>query len=130
MRTILFFILLGISIQSHAAISPVYKECMQRGYQVSGDSCVFPDGSKCSLESFNNGTCGEAFFTDDYCIPEGQVVWDENRCCEGLAPYLEEGVAGQPTCEPEKSMFGGIAFWIGLFIIPGFLFAIMFQKKK
>lgn len=90
--------ILFMSSISMAAINPVYKECMQRGYSLSGDSCVFPDGTACDLEQFNNGECGQEWFTDDYCIPEGEYVWDDDKCCEGLEAYLPEGVDGQASC--------------------------------
>jgi hypothetical protein len=85
-------------LQGMAAINPVYKECMQRGYTVSGDSCIFPDGSACDLESFNEGACGTEWLTDEYCIPEGEYVWDDEKCCEGTDAYLPEDVAGQARC--------------------------------
>ncbi len=76
---------------------------MQRGYQVTTegevDYCVMPDGSKCVLEDFNAQTCGQNFFSQDYCIEEGEYVWDAEKCCRGLVAYLPEGMAGQARCE-------------------------------
>jgi hypothetical protein len=91
-----FLITLSISFHflSFAAINPIYKECMQRGYNVSGEYCVFPDSSQCLLEDFNGGKCGQKWMTDDYCIPEGSYVWDADKCCEGLVAYLPKDVAG------------------------------------
>lgn len=83
--------------QVQAAIDPKYKECTQRGYQLDGNYCVFPDGSRCLLDEFNEGECGEEFMTNDYCVPEGRYVWD-GPCCEGLVAYLPPDVAGQATC--------------------------------
>lgn len=101
---LLLFLFVVLSVHGlKAAINPVYKDCMQRGYAVDGDSCVFPDGSKCLLEEFNSGECGQAFFNVDYCVPEGGYVWD-GPCCEGLEPYLPEGVAGQATCQPVENV--------------------------
>lgn len=63
-----------------ASVSPVYKECVQRGYQLEEDFeqgisyCIFPDNSKCLIEDFNNGVCGQEFMTEDYCIEEGIMV--------------------------------------------------------
>lgn len=88
---------------SFAAIDPKYKECMQRGYGVQGDSCKFPDGSLCALTDFNAGNCGSEWLTMDYCVEEGEYVWDEDRCCEGLAPYLPQNANGQATCQPAVS---------------------------
>lgn len=89
-----------------AAINPVYKECMQRGYDTSTNTntgeahCVFPDGSTCPIEDFNSGTCGQEWMTEDYCVEQGVPVWDEDMCCAGLEPYLPEGMVGQATCQP------------------------------
>jgi hypothetical protein len=94
-----------IPLFSFAAINPLYKECSQRGYQISGNSCVFPDSTKCLLEDFNTGKCGQKWMTDDYCVPEGQHVWDGERCCEGLVAYLPKGVAGQATCQSKQATF-------------------------
>jgi hypothetical protein len=86
-----------------AAVSPFYKECQQRGYQIQGEKCSLPDGSQCLIEEFNAGTCGQKFKTEDYCIKRDGRVWDKNKCCHGLKPYLPEGVLGQPTCQPIKT---------------------------
>ena len=69
---------------------------------IPGDSVRFPDGSVCAIEAFNAHECGEAWMTDDYCIPEGAAVWDDDKCCEGLEPFLEAGVDGQETCQKKK----------------------------
>ena len=90
---------------SYTAINPVYKECMQRGYEVKGDYCVFPDSSQCLLTEFNDGQCGQKWMTEDYCIPQGRYVWDEDKCCEGLVAFLPKNVAGQATCQPKTSSF-------------------------
>ena len=119
---------------TEAAIDPVYKECSQRGYQLEGNYCVFPDSTKCLLEEFNNGKCGQKWMTDDYCIPQGQYVWDKGKCCEGLVAYLPEGMAGQASCQPKSKVmlkktffesFGGIAL-----IVLALLGLLFFLKRK
>ncbi len=108
-RILLLFFLSHFLLTGHGMINPFYKEVMQRGYEVMpGDSVKFPDGSVCSIEAFNNLQCGQQWMTDDYCIPEGQAVWDDDKCCEGLEPYLKPGVDGQATCQEikKKSGFG------------------------
>lgn len=102
MKQVLIVLAIIWGIQLQAAINPLYQECMQRGYTVDGDSCVMPDGSKCFLEDFNTGACGSEFFEKEYCVPEGEYVWD-GPCCEGLVPYLPDDVAGQATCQPRSS---------------------------
>jgi hypothetical protein len=104
-----------------AIIDPYYKEVMERGYDMKGDSVIFPDGTSCLIVDFNNRTCGQKWMTSNYCIPEGGYVWDNNRCCEGLEPYLPEGVAGQPTCR--KKILIKESTRSGLIIITTFIFA-------
>jgi hypothetical protein len=138
MRHLLLLTLLSLSFfQLHAAINPDYKECLQRGYSLSGDSCVFPDGSACDLDAFNNGECGQEWMTDDYCVEEGEYVWDDDRCCEGLEPYLEKGVDGQATCE--KISAGGVdpdrgernsMYWILLIAFIMLIIISIYLKKR
>lgn len=80
-------------------INPRYKEAMQRGFPMRGDSVVMPDGTVCHIDDFNLGLCGLTWQTQDYCVPEGRYVWDENKCCPGLVAYLPEGEDGQATCQ-------------------------------
>lgn len=114
----------------HAAISPHYKEVVQRSYDlIGGDSVRFPDGSTCKIDDFNNGVCGQKWMTSDYCVSEGGQVWDADRCCEGLIPYLEEGSDGQEVCREESflSYFSSktiLYFFIGV-LIPLSLFVIL-----
>ncbi len=131
---LLFCLVLFILIPSlsKGAINPVYKECMQRGYNLSGDYCVFPDSSQCLLEDFNAGECGQKWMTDDYCIPQGNYVWDAERCCEGLVAYLPEGMAGQATCQSKQaSLFKKIFFdYYGGAILLTLLLALLFLYFK
>lgn len=92
------FFLLNTTV--FAKINPFYKEAEQRGYTITqGDSVIFPDGSQCSIADFNERQCGQEWMTDNYCIGEGDKVWDEYRCCVGLEPHLEENTDGHKTCE-------------------------------
>lgn len=131
-------------LQGMAAINPVYKECMQRGYTVSGDSCIFPDGSACDLESFNKGACGTEWLTDNYCIPEGEYVWDDEKCCEGTEAYLPEDVAGQARCvsieeiprsgvddNPESSKkVRGTSFYVMLILFVVLIVVSIYLKRR
>ena len=136
-KTILLILSTLVPFLIQATINPVYKECSQRGYQLDGKYCVFPDSTKCLLEDFNNGKCGEKWMTDDYCIPEGRYVWDAGRCCEGLVAYLPKGMAGQASCQPKSKVmakktffdsYGGIALL--LFALLGILFFLKRKKQK
>lgn len=133
-KTILIIAVLGFVLPANAEIDPKYKECMQRGYTVDGDFCVFPDGSKCDIEAFNEGTCGQEFMTTDYCIEEGNYVWDNDKCCKGLAPYLPAGIDGQPTCQQKSAVIMKEVtnnYWIwGLVIILTAVYLFMSRKNK
>ncbi|MEO1628694.1 MAG: hypothetical protein AAFV25_26335 [Bacteroidota bacterium] len=120
-----------------AAINPLYKECAQRGYSINGDYCIFPDSSQCLLEEFNEQKCGQKWFTENYCVEEGQYVWDEDRCCNGLVAYLPPGVAGQARCVPkhkavQDQLMGGDSRWYGLLIalLLGALVVLRFQQNR
>ncbi len=127
-----------------AALDPEFKECLQRGYeQTYGEDetsyCIFPDGNKCVLGEFNNGTCGAQYKNENYCIAEGLPVWDTKKCCPGTEAYLKPYHTGQASCiqistiekiydqirfNPFTWMYaGGI---ISIFII----FFIIFKTKK
>jgi len=91
-----------------AAMNPDLKECMQRGYEIKASPnqetlCIFPDNSNCTIKDFNQGVCGVEFMIEDYCVPEGKVVWDKDKCCEGLKPHLV--TIGQATCQPFSVRF-------------------------
>ena len=87
-----------------AAADPELKECIQRGYETEysqdGNTsyCVLPDKSKCVLEDFNNGTCGTQYKNEDYCVAEGGLVWDTNKCCADTEAYLLPYHLGQTSC--------------------------------
>ncbi len=118
-----------------AAIDPVYKEAMQRGYPIEGDSVVLPDGSKCLLEDFNNQLCGKEFFDKDYCVEEGSYVWDNDACCEGLVPYLPMGVDGQATCVKKGKVdfsetLRNPMLWVGILAFTAVVFFSLMLAKK
>ena len=116
-----------------ATINPVYKECSQRGYQIEGNYCVFPDSTKCLLEEFNSGECGKKWMTDDYCIPEGRYVWDSDRCCEGLVAYLPKGMAGQASCVKKSEALAKRTFidsYGGIALLLLALVAILFLRTS
>jgi hypothetical protein len=126
-------LILGLMQEYYGAIDPRYKEVMQRGYEfVDGDSVRFPDGSVCHLDDFNEGTCGIQWMTNDYCVPQGAYVWD-GPCCDGLMPYLPEGMAGQATCQPIEEIEAetlpseedsGSSWWMSFFAGVLLIFAV------
>lgn len=104
---ILTIMIISASFIVHAAMDPRLKECLQRGYSTTSFAqaneevtyCVFPDGESCPLEDFNNGVCGIEYKMEDYCVKEGMLVWDADKCCEGTESYLPVGWVGQPRCQ-------------------------------
>lgn len=96
-----------------AQVSEGHRECAQRGYEVVGSECVFPDGTRCALAAFAAGSCGAEFKTEDYCVEEGKQVWDEDKCCKGLV--AKEGEGGELRCQ-KRSLLGRLIrrplFWV------------------
>lgn len=121
MKTRLLALFTFFNLAASAAIDPYYKEAIERGYKLKGDSVLFPDGSLCLYQAFLDGSCGIQWKTNDYCVKEGKPVWDTTRCCEGLVSYLMPGSDGQTTCEklPGKALKARLK-WLWWFF-PGIL---------
>lgn len=131
----LALIILANTLTATAAINPVYKEAMQRGYPIMGDSVLLPDSSKCSLDDFNSQRCGKEFFDLDYCVPEGNYVWDEDACCDGLVPYLPPGVDGQEICRKKGQVdfsetLRNPFLWLGILGFTAVVFGSLLLAKK
>ncbi len=131
----LALLILTNTLTASAAIDPYYKEALQRGYPVQADTVFLPDGSKCLLDDFNNQRCGKEFFDLEYCVPEGSPVWDDDVCCNGLVPYLADGVDGQETCRKKGQVdFSEILrnpfLWLGILIFNAVVFGSLLLAKK
>lgn len=130
------FVFLLNTIMAVAMIDPYYKEAMQRGYRITkGDSVELPDGTRCSLDDFNNKRCGKEYFDQPYCVQEGVYVWDQNACCEGLVPYLPAGVDGQAYCKAKgKVDFSEILrnplLWLGVLVFTAVVYGSLRVAKK
>jgi hypothetical protein len=84
----------------------------------------------CLYKSFLDGTCGQKWKTDDYCVPEGKPVWDTTKCCEGLHGYIMPTNDGQATCEKfaGKGLKNKLA-WLW-FVFPAvFVFIALFALR-
>ena len=143
-----FVLLIALASAVSAAMNPAFKECMQRGYKIEsynsystahaeGQYCVFPDGSECLLEEFNSGRCGATFMTNDYCVKEGQFVWDRDRCCSGTIAYLKPYHAGQSMCIkisiPERvynQLKYNMKIWLYLAVLAGLIASAVFIIRK
>lgn len=108
LSTLILFLVLILTPHVSAAMDPVLKECLQRGYEVTREEgtlyCVFPDSSRCPLEAFNENACGQEFFTQDYCVREGNPVWEDDLCCSGTQAYIPPNHAGQKLCRDVSFM--------------------------
>lgn len=130
-----FLFLLNLSTVS-AMIDPIYKEAMQRGFRVTkGDSVELPDGSRCSLDDFNNKRCGKEYFDQPYCVQEGVYVWDQNACCEGLVPYLPKGVDGQAICKARGKVDFSLVLrnpllWLSILAFTAVVYGSLLVAKK
>ncbi|MFH1521451.1 MAG: hypothetical protein ABIF18_00675 [archaeon] len=122
---VIFGVIVLLSSSVLAAMDPNLKECIQRGYEIKSTPnqdtvCIFPDGSNCSINSFNQKSCGEEFMTEGYCVKQGDPVWDKNRCCSGLAPYPPK-IIGMPTCQDSSKVLiwnlkYNPVYWFGIII--------------
>jgi hypothetical protein len=113
-----FVLCLLCALPVAARIDPQYKECIQRGYKVEGEKCVFPDGQQCPIVEFNARTCGKEHMTEDYCVQKGAYVWDKGKCCDGLV--AKAGEDDQLTCQA-RSLLGRLIrkplFWVTVVIL-------------
>jgi len=151
--SVALFVILTASLSpsvAEAMLSPVYKECLQRGFVIgneegtSDEYCLFPDESRCSLKDLNSDLCDNPYTTQDYCVKKGNPVWDEGKCCEGLAPHFPKGMEGQMMCQsiqsslenPISSLLKGVplvsplVFLLVLFLFIGILLVFLFEKKR
>ena len=132
--SIVFVFLLNI-ITATAMIDPYYKEAVQRGYRIEGDSVVLPNDTKCLIDDFNNRRCGKEYFDAPYCVAEGNSVWDDNACCEGLKPYLPAGVDGQAYCKAKGQVdfsetLRNPFLWLGILAFTGLVFSSLLLVRK
>jgi hypothetical protein len=133
----IFFMLMITPVFVSAAMPPQFKECLQRGYEISAPIselqdyyCIFPDNNQCLLSEFNEGACGSEYMTENYCIEEGIPVWDTDKCCPGLIAYLPFGMIGQQVCQPfYYTIVFNPVFWLVIIIIV-LVYWIIKKKRK
>ncbi len=135
MKSILLPFILLLSLTATAMIDPYYKEAVQRGYRIEGDSVVLPNDTKCLIADFNNKRCGKEYFDQPYCVAEGNYVWDDNACCEGLKPYLPAGVDGQAYCKAKGQVdfsetLRNPFLWLGILAFTGLVFSSLLLARK
>jgi putative hemolysin len=67
-------VLMGLLFNSSVAVAepnPSSVYCVDQGYQLGGEGCLFPDGSSCDTWAFYRGQCGQKF-TD--CEKDGNKI--------------------------------------------------------
>ncbi len=110
-----------------AALDSSLKECVQRGYNFAirdgVQYCVFPDGSECLIDEFNQNQCGDQFKTKTYCVTQGHYVWDNYMCCRNLK-YTENNGLAQATCEFDypKEILAKVGLLVSQLFIGGIIF--------
>lgn len=137
MKSILFLVIIILAniFTATAMIDPYYKEAVQRGYRIEGDSVVLPNDTKCLIDDFNNKRCGKEYFDQPYCVAEGNYVWDDNACCEGLKSYLPAGVDGQAYCKAKGQVdfsetLRNPLLWLGILAFTGLVFSSLLLARK
>ncbi|UCF35165.1 MAG: hypothetical protein JSV78_07640 [Phycisphaerales bacterium] len=78
------FVVAGGAGPALAIPCPAYVFCLEMGYEIEGDYCVFPDGSSCELWAFFWGECGEEYVHPVPCAEAGEHRGVAVECCEGL----------------------------------------------
>ncbi len=74
----------GFATAAMAIPNPADVFCMEMGYTVEGNYCVFPDGESCEVWAFLNGECGEEYVHPVPCAEAGEHRGVAVVCCEGL----------------------------------------------
>ncbi|MDO8460097.1 MAG: hypothetical protein Q7S74_03240 [Nanoarchaeota archaeon] len=109
MRKILLFLILipVLSFFVYAIPNLASSYCVEQGYNLSGESCIFPDNTSCPQWDFYNKICGQNYVKEISCAKEGETKGVSNECCSGLTS-LETSkpiggvcsliVGGYPTC--------------------------------
>jgi hypothetical protein len=127
-KSILLLFVFSFLVSSAERMPENYKEAIQRGYMVRGDSVRFPDSTVCHYSDFVNGICGKKWLTKDYCVGEGKQVWDADKCCKGLQPFFVDKESDICTCEKTEKIqnIGGYQskmIWMAV-LFPGLLILI------
>ncbi len=79
--------------------NPAVVFCLEMGYVVEDDCCVFPDGTSCGLWAFLRGECGEEYLHPVPCAEAGERRGVAVECCEGLVE-ISGGCIVDHACQP------------------------------
>ena len=86
-QKLLGYFVLSVSVlvgTSFGIGNPAKVFCLEMGYIIEGDQCVFPDGNSCELWAFLRGECGLEYVHPVPCAPAGEHRGVAVVCCEGL----------------------------------------------
>jgi hypothetical protein len=79
--------------------NPAHVFCLEMGYEIEGDQCLFPDGSSCELWAFLLGECGQEWVHPVPCAEPGEHRGVAVECCEGLVE-IPEAYPNDHLCAP------------------------------
>lgn len=134
-KGLLFLLIALIIVPTIFAALPYPGKCHQRGFEQNKTHCFLPNGSSCTLENFEAGTCGQEY--QDFCIKEGESAWKNQgyECCGNMEPYLRPGHVGQTSCQPlsvriEENLKYNPFWWLVGAIILIFIIIMMIRVKK
>lgn len=93
-----------------AIANPAATYCENMGYTLSGENCVFTDGTSCEQWAFYRKECGQSYVKDLGCAQNGEASEPGKECCSGFVAIqasnvMPDGqcitaVGGWPVCRP------------------------------
>ncbi len=97
-----------LAVTASALPNPASTYCIEMGYDLVGEMCVFNSNTSCEQWAFYNGECGQNYTHDVECAQAGENSGVAVKCCEGLtsishSQLTDSGVCaeimgGYPTC--------------------------------
>jgi hypothetical protein len=72
--------------------------CIENGYEVNDNFCLFPDGYACALNTFYYGGCGAQYRNELECINPGERVTPARSCCRGLSQMTDYEIGEDGSC--------------------------------
>ena len=88
--------------------NPAHVFCIEMGYEVENDNCVFPDKTTCRIQDFYAQTCGQQHIKELSCVKEGEDLRPGRSCCDDLKSISRAvfipAMQGDNINTPEKCM--------------------------
>lgn len=110
-RGLIFLFLALLILSTVFAALPYPGKCDQIGFKQNITHCFLPDDSACTLDEFEEGSCGQEY-QKDFCVEKGISVWRNQgfECCGDMEPYLPPEMLGQTSCQ-DVSDIRGFTLW-------------------